>query len=37
MRSGYREIAELANTLNYAAKELSKVEALQRADCEYLP
>lgn len=28
--SGYREIAELANTLNYAAKELSKVEALQR-------
>ena len=28
--SGYREIAELANTLNYAAKELSKVEAIQR-------
>ena len=28
--SGYREIAELANTLNYAAKELSKVESLQR-------
>ena len=28
--SGYREIAELANTLNYAAKELSKVETLQR-------
>lgn len=28
--SGYREIAKLANTLNYAAKELSKVEALQR-------
>jgi len=27
---GYREIAELANTLNYAAKELSKVESLQR-------
>ncbi len=27
---GYREIAELADTLNYAARELSKVEALQR-------
>lgn len=28
--SGYREIAELNNTLNYAATELSKVEALRR-------
>lgn len=27
---GYREIAELAQTLNYAATELSKVERLQR-------
>lgn len=27
---GYREIAELANTLNYAATELSKTEALRR-------
>ena len=28
--SGYREIAELSDTLNYAAEELSKTEALQR-------
>ncbi len=28
--SGYREISELASTLNYAAKELSTVEALRR-------
>lgn len=28
--SGYREIAELADTLNYAAVELSKVEGLRR-------
>lgn len=27
---GYQEIAELASTLNYAARELSKVENLQR-------
>ncbi len=27
---GYREIAELADTLNYAAKELAKVEKLRR-------
>lgn len=28
--SGYREISELASTLNYAARELSTVEALRR-------
>jgi signal transduction histidine kinase len=28
--SGYREISELASTLNYAAKELSTVESLRR-------
>lgn len=28
--SGYREIAELSDTLSYAAEELSKTEALQR-------
>lgn len=28
--SGYREIAELSDTLNYASKELSKVERLRR-------
>lgn len=28
--TGYKEIAELADTLNYAAKELSKVENLRR-------
>lgn len=28
--TGYREIRELAQTLNYAARELSKVEGLQR-------
>lgn len=28
--TGYQEIVELAQTLNYAAKELSKVEGLQR-------
>ncbi len=28
--SGYREVAELSDTLNYAAEELSKTEALQR-------
>ncbi|WP_302762128.1 sensor histidine kinase [Christensenella hongkongensis] len=28
--TGYREIAELADTLNYAARELSKVENLRR-------
>ncbi len=28
--SGYKEISELGQTLNYAAKELSKTEALQR-------
>lgn len=27
---GYREVAELADTLNYAARELSKVEKLRR-------
>jgi Signal transduction histidine kinase len=27
---GYREIAELSNTLNYTAKELSKVEGLRK-------
>ncbi len=28
--SGCREVAELADTLNYAAEELSKVEGLRR-------
>ena len=35
--NGYQEISELARTLNYAARELSKVENLQRSHSPIFP